>query len=67
MMTPGDVAEFGTWVGQFAAAVAAYGEIEGMKAENSMRERHSESPAYVEEHFITVLRRYGMLDHRQPT
>jgi hypothetical protein len=52
MLNPGDIAEFGQWTDQFACAIAAYGEIESMKAENQHRAWRSESPAFVESHFI---------------
>ena len=44
----------------FSQSVAALAEIAGMHAENQQRAMEDHSPAYVHEHFLAVIDRYGI-------
>lgn len=46
----------------FAQSVEALAFIEGMKAENKMRELRGESPAYIEKDFINSVAHLGYND-----
>lgn len=46
----------------FSQAVAALAEIQGMDAENRLREIQGASPAYGESAFANVISKYG-IDH----
>ena len=59
MMTPEQAAAY--VMGQ---AAAAFGELEGKKTENKVRENRGESPAYGEVQFQEAMKKY-CLQHNQ--
>ena len=55
-----DIQNFSIAVAELSAAIAAFGEIAGMQAENTRRAFAGHSPAYAEDAFLDVLRIRGL-------